>query len=119
MPPFHAREVDAPLIAVARRSGLVSKLAEHLPGKSDFYGPAPVGVARIIERPVYMDCRLQTWDFPTVHCGSAVSVGADEEQVPTGVQGVHLELVILVIVAVGIDENFKVVVVEDDRVMLR
>ena len=37
---------------------LYDKLAKHLPGKSDFYGPAPVGVARIIERPIYMDCRL-------------------------------------------------------------
>ena len=65
-----------------------------------------------------MDGRLQPGDLPLVDGRAAVAVGLLEEQVPLGVEGVDLELVVLVVVAVGVDEDLEVVVVEDDRVVL-
>ena len=48
----------------------------------------------------------------------AVAVGLDEEQIPGRAERVHLELVVLVRVAVRIEEDLEVVVLEDDGVAL-
>jgi len=47
----------------------------------------------------------------------AVPVGIDEKQVPDGVEGVDLQLVVIVGVAVGIDEDLEIILLVDDRVV--
>ncbi len=66
-----------------------------------------------------VDGRLQARDLPLVDRRAAVAIGLLEKQVPLGVEGVDLDLIILVVVAVGVDEDLEVVVLENDRIVLR
>ena len=65
-----------------------------------------------------MDGRLQAGHLPLVDRRSTIAIRLLEKEVPFGIQRVDLELVILVVVAVGVDEDLKVIVLKDDRVML-
>ena len=116
--PLDAREVDAPLVAVPGRGRAVGVLGEHFPGDRELDRPELVLVARVVERAVDVSRRLQAGDLPLVDRRAAVAIGLLEEQVPLGVEGVDLDLVVLVVVAVGVDEDLEVVVLEDDRVVL-
>src|SRR5262249_10516360 len=64
--PFHAREVDSPLSAVAGGHFLIRQLTEHLPWKGDFQTPAAILIARIVDRAVDMHSRLESGDFPAI-----------------------------------------------------
>ena len=76
-------------------------------------------VTRIIERAGDVDRGFQPGDFPLVDRRTAVAIRLFQEQVPLGVEGVDLDLIIFVVVAVGVDEDLEVVVMKDDRIMLR
>ena len=66
-----------------------------------------------------MDGGLQAWDFPFIDGRAAVAIRLLEKQVPLGVECVDFDLIVLVVVAVGVDEDLEVVVMENDRIMLR
>ena len=66
-----------------------------------------------------MDSGLDTIKLPTIVRFPAIFVGSIEQQIPRGVEGVHFELNILMIVAIGIDKHFEIVVLEDDSIMFR
>ncbi len=116
--PFDAGEVDAPLVAVVRRGRAVGEFPQGRPGDGDFDRPAGVAIGRIVQRAVDVDGRFEAGDVPAIVGPAAVFVRPWQEEVPAGVERVHLEFVVLVIVAVGIDEEFEIVVVEDDRIVL-
>ncbi len=71
---------------------------------------------RVVQRAHDLDAGLEPLDVPGVDGRAAVAVGLDEQEVPDRVQGVHLQLVIVVGVAVGVDEDLEVVVLEDDGI---
>ena len=56
-------------------------------------------------------------DFPPVHGFAPISVRLWKQKVPRGAERVDFEFVVLVVVAVGIDEHFEVVVAENDRIV--
>ena len=97
----------------------VCVLGERLPRNCEFDRPGFVSIARVVECAVDMNGGLEPGDFPLVDRRTAVAIRLFEKQVPLGVEGVDLDLVILVVVAVGVDEDLEVVVVEDDRIVLR
>ena len=74
--------------------------------------------SRIIERAGDVHGGLEPGDLPLVYRRSTIAIGLFQEQVPLGVECVDLDLIVLVIVAVGIDEDLEVVVMKDDRIML-
>src|SRR5580765_7826358 len=92
---------------------------KRVPWNCQSYGPATIPVARTVERPVDLDGRTQARNFPAIIGVSPRPIGLGQEKVPTGVEGVDLEFEILDAVPVRIEEDFEIVVVEDDRVMLR
>ena len=94
------------------------RLAKDVPGHRDLDGPALVAIARSIDRAAHVDADLQARDVPRVDRRTAVAVRLDQHQIPRRAERVHLELVVRVGVAIGIDEDLEVVVVEDDGVAL-
>src|SRR5690348_5599985 len=72
--PLHARKIDAPLVAVARRRGYARMLFEHRPRKRQFHRPRPIDVPGVVQRAVDADGRLQSGDLPTVDGLPAVAV---------------------------------------------
>src|SRR4051812_13905578 len=118
MTPFYAGEVDAPLVAVARGSGLLGELAEHLPGKGDFHRPAAIAIARVIERAVHENRGLEPGNLPAIVALAAVAIWFAEQQVLAGVERVDLEFAIVVIAARRIDEHLEIIVLEDDGIVL-
>ena len=66
-----------------------------------------------------MDCGFEAFKLPSIVRFPTIFVGTIEQQIPRGVEGVHLELNILMIVAIGIDKHFEIIVLEDDSIMLR
>lgn len=92
---------------------------KRVPRNCQCYCPATIPVARVVERPVDLDGGTQPRDFPAIIGVSTRPIGLGQEKVPTGIEGVDLEFEILHTVSVRVEEDFEIVVVEDDRVMLR
>src|SRR5262249_20020747 len=59
----------------------------------------------------------ESWDFPLVQRGSSIAIWHYQAQVPLGVERVDLDFVVLVVVRVWVDEDFEIVIVEDDRIV--
>ena len=116
--PFDPREVDAPLSPGCGGRLRPAYSAETLPGDRDFERPAAVVVAGSLSVPSTWTAVFQPGNLPAVVGRAAVLVGLRQEQVPVGVERVDLEFEVFVVVAVGVDEDFEIVVVEDDRVVL-
>lgn len=121
--PPDAGEVYAPLGAFGGsawgdRGGAGGRLKRG-PRKGDFEGPAGVGIGEIVEGAAEVDGGFKAGDFPGVVGFGAVHVGLGEEEVPAGVEGVEFEFVVGVGVAVGIEEDFEIGVVENHGVVLR
>jgi hypothetical protein len=55
---------------------------------------------------------------PIAYRGSTVQIRMDQEQIPIFVPGVNLELFIKMVRSIRIHENFKIVVVVDDAVVV-
>ena len=65
-----------------------------------------------------MDGRAQAGDLPTVVGFAAFAIRFGQEEVPAGIEGVDFELEIVAPVAGGVEEDFEIVIVEDDRIVL-
>jgi hypothetical protein len=117
--PLHPGEVDAPLVARARTGAPRRRFGEHLPWDRHLDRPALVAIVRAVERAAEIHRGPQPADVPGVNGGAAVAVGLNQQEIPDGVQRVDFDLEIRVRIAVGVDEDLEVVVLEDDRVALR
>ena len=117
--PLDAREIDAPLLAVARRALVSRGFFEDLPRQREFDAPAVVFVARLVQRAANVDADLQARDVPAVDRGAAVAIGLRQQQIPRRLQRVDFEFEVFVRVAVGIDEDFEIVVLKDHRIARR
>jgi hypothetical protein len=116
--PFDAGEIDAPAVSRLGGRGGGGELRQGLPGEGNLHIPRLVGVLGLIQGSVDMHGGLEAGDIPFVEGGSAILVSLHQPEIPTGVQRVHLELVVLVIIPIGIDEHLEVVVLENDRIAL-
>ncbi len=119
MVPFNAREVDAPLVAVTRRRALSGQLSQDGPRQGDFHRPALVDVAWVVQRALDMHRRLEPFNLPAIVGRSAVAIRLLEKQVPARIEGVDFELAVIVIGAVRIDEELKVIVLKNNGIVLR
>ncbi len=115
---MNAREVDTPSIAGLRQPTIHRGLAKNLPRHRELDGPAVIAIARSIERAANVHADSQSCNVPPVDRGAAVPVRLHQHQIPDGAERVHLELVVRVRVAIGIDEDLEVVVVKNDGVAL-
>src|SRR4051794_3082296 len=95
----------------------MSKFAENLPRKCDLDSPAVVTIPGVIESTSDVHGSPQPGNLPFVPRFASAPVRLIEKEVPTGVQRVDFELVILERVAVRVDEDLEVVVVKDNRIM--
>ena len=116
--PLHPGEVDAPLFARTRTGATRRRFGEHLPWDRHLDRPALVAIVRAVERAAEIHRGAQPGDVPGVNRGAAVAVGLNQQEIPDGVQRVDFDLEIRVRIAVRIDEDFEVVVLEDDGVAL-
>ena len=94
-------------------------LTEDFPREGNLQRPALVGVAWIVDRALDLDSAFESWYFPAVNGRPAVFVRTQQQQIPGGVESVHLEFGVIVAIAVRVDENFEVIVMKDNRVMRR
>ena len=117
--PFDAREVDAPLLAFARRTGVTHVFSERLPRKRDFHRPAVVKVGGIVQRAVNLHGSFRAGNFPFVMRLAAVHVRFVQQQIPRGVERVHLGLVIRLRLTLGVNEHLEVRIAENHRVVIR
>ena len=117
--PLDAAEVDAPFRPGLRLPYLWLSQPERRPGISNLESPTLVLIAGVVQGALHSDRRLQAFNVPTVVCFSASAVRLVQEQIPTGIQRVHLELVITVRLRKRFEEHFKIVVVKDYRIVFR
>src|SRR5262245_19083925 len=116
--PFDAREIDAPLISIAGRSGLMRVFSQRLPGDRHLYRPTFIYISRIIQCSRHFDRSLQSNNIPAILGPASVQVWLGQKQIPYGVERIDLKLVVFISVAVRIDEDFEVIVVKDYRITL-
>ena len=114
--PFDSAEVDAPLGANGGLGDLGLAEAEGRPGIGDLDGPALVGVGGVVEGALDGDRGLEVGDVPGVVGAAVVVVGPVEVEIPGGVEGVDLKLVVAGSGGAWFDEDLEVVVAEDDGV---
>ena len=65
-----------------------------------------------------MHGRTESGNLPGVVGLPLLLIGSREEQVPSGVQSIDLELKVVQTISRRVEENFKVVVAEDDGIVL-
>ena len=116
--PLYAGEVDAVVFPVFGRPLVLQTFGQRGKGDYHFHAPASVIRGRIVDRPVHMDCGAQAVHVVTVQRAAAVPVSDGKEQIPYSVQNVHFKFIILLRVGIRIDENFKIVVIENHGVPL-
>ena len=66
-----------------------------------------------------MDHHAEPAYIPSVNRGTAVAVWLDQQQIPYGIERIDFEFIVLMGVPVGIDKDFKVVIVKNDRFPFR
>ena len=115
--PLDAAEVDAPLGALLGRFDGQAR-GEGGPGDGDLDGPAVVGVGGVVDGAVEGDGGLEAGDVPGVVGLAVLAVGLVEVEIPRGVERVDLELEVAGSSGGRLEEDFEVVVVEDDGVVL-
>src|SRR5689334_15763346 len=116
VPPLDARKVYLPLIAGIRRRRLVRKLTECFPWKRYFDTPAVITIPRIVESPPDVYGSAQARNLPFIARFASPLVRLVEEQVPAGVERVDFKFVVLERIAVRIDKDLEIVVVENYRI---
>ena len=113
--PVDAGEVhppDIPGLGRARRGP--RERCERGPGDRDLDGPAAIHIRGIVQGPVHVNAAYDAVQVvPAVH-GAAIAVRALEVELPDRLECVHLELVVVMVVSVGIEEDLEVRIVEDD-----
>src|ERR1035441_4313606 len=92
---------------------------ERRPGEGDRHRPAAVAIARVVQGAVDYDGRAQARYFPTVIGLAAFAVGLGQEQIPSGIERVDLELEVVAPIARRIEEDLEIVVAEDHRIVCR
>ena len=117
--PLDAGEIDAPLLAFGGRTGVTRVLGEGFPREGDFNGPALISIGGIIQRAIDVDGGFRAGNLPRIVRLALIHIRLAEQQVPGGIERVHLELVIGLGIARRIDEHLKVRVLENDGVMVR
>src|SRR5580698_8952407 len=115
--PLDAAEVGAPL-AADFGPGNGQARVEGAPWEGDFYGPAVVFITALIERAAQIDCGLDAGNLPAAVGFAALAVGLVEVEIPSGIEGVDLELKVAGGAGQWLEEDLEVVVVEDERVVL-
>lgn len=116
--PFDAGEIDSPRVVGLGGRGMRAALPKAAQGMAiSSVQPLSVSVWLLIVPWTWTAVRRPGISQP-LSADPAVFIGLGEEEVPGGVEGVHFELEVFVGVGVGIDEEFEVVVVEDDGVVL-
>ncbi len=73
----------------------------------------------LIEPSVNIDGRAHPMELISVYGLPAVPIGLGQQQVPGGVQGIHLVFEIRLGIGIRIDEDLEIIVLEDDAVMLQ
>ncbi len=114
--PFHAREIDTPLIAGLRERAAGRRLAQDLPRHRNLDRPRVVLIAGTIESAAHIHTHLEAGDVPAVDGRTAIAIRLQQHEIPCGAEGVHLELVVGVRIAVRVDEHFEIVILEDHRI---
>ena len=91
---------------------------EGFPRIGDLDGPAMVVIARVVERAVEGHSGPETGNVPAVVRVAVLVVRLVEEEIPAGIEGVDLKLVVAGGGGKRLDEDLEVVVAEDDRIVL-
>ena len=109
--PLYAREADAQIVTGFQI--VVETLSDGFTRNGKFNGPTLVGVLWIVERAVHLSCNLHSRAIPLeLHeSGSRSAIRLLDGEVEDCADGICFDFEIVVSVAVGVDENFKVVVV--------
>ena len=65
-----------------------------------------------------MNSRSQPLNLPAIDSAPLLAVGTDQEQIPRGVESIDFEFGIGKTVVVRVEEDFEIIVMEDDRDVL-
>ena len=94
-------------------------LGESPPWERDFHAPALICIRRVVERSPDLDRGFQSRDLPAVLGLASVFVRLRKEEIPAGVERVDFKLVVIVRIAVRIDEDLEVRIDKNDGIVLR
>ena len=114
--PLHAGEIDAVEFAVSGRALVGKAFGQGREGDRDLHAPAPVGGCRVVDASVHVHRCAQPVHIVSVETAAAVPVSHGQEQIPDRIQNVHFKFIILLRIGIRIDEDFKIVIMEDDGV---
>mmetsp|Transcript_3213 Transcript_3213/g.6881 ORF Transcript_3213/g.6881 Transcript_3213/m.6881 type:complete len:271 (-) Transcript_3213:213-1025(-) len=125
--PLDAAEVDSPEGAMDRHveRAVVCELAQW---KSDLYAPLRVGCGRVVYNTGWRyrhGAPQRRLHVPTVRAEdpgrvleAAVAIGLVQGEIPSGVERIHFELLVIVCRRVGIYKDLEVVVMKDHGIVL-
>jgi len=115
--PLDSTKVDAP-VGARRRDARRQAGCERSPGDGDLDSPGVVGVGGIVKSALDVDGGLKAGYSPGIVGAATLAVRLVEEEIPAGVEGVDFELEVTGVGERRLEEYLKVVVVEDDGVVL-
>ena len=109
--PLNARETDAQIVAGFQI--VVETLSDGFARDGKFNGPSLVGILRVVERAVHLSCHLHSRAIPLeLHeSGRRSAIRLLDSEVEDCADGICFDFEIVVSVAIGVDENFEVVVI--------
>lgn len=89
---------------------------ETAPRQRNFQRPTAVDIRGIIQRAVNMYGRLQPLDVPFVQSVAVVLVRFRKKEIPLRVESIDFQFTVLMAVSVGIEEDFEIIVMEDNLI---
>ena len=114
--PLHAGEVYTVILAVFRSAAVLQTFGDGCEGDHYLDAPSLVFCIGIVDGALHMDSRLKAVDIVAVQSVAVVAVSHRQEEIPDGVQHVHLELIVLGGIGIRVDEDLEIVVLENDIV---
>ena len=115
--PFHARKPESPVITILGWGRCFRDRLERGPWNCNLHRPSFIGVRRVIEGPLKVHCCLEPGDLKAIVRLAPILVGAIQEQIPSGVEGVQFQFGVSVIISIRIDKDLEVIILKNNRIV--
>ena len=116
--PLYSGEVHTVILSRFRRALLLRHLIKRRKRHHNFNHPTLILRVRVIDLAVHLHSASKSVDIPAVQRPSPVAVWLGKKQIPDRILHIHLILKILMGIGIRVNEDLKIIVIEDYAVAL-
>ena len=115
--PLNPGEIYPPEFSISRNFSHIPHSYSYKWDKH-FDSPALIDVIGVVQSSLNVDSGFHTGSIVCEHCSAAIAVGFGHKKIKNSIHCIDFNLVIAVSIIIRIDENFKVVIIKNNVVVI-